>query len=305
MSSSWLSKKLTIFMGKGGVGKTSVSTAFALAASRLGKRVLLVEVKSPKRVPTVFKISADSDGPFEISKNLDWMNLTPATALETYAMQVLRFKAVYKAVFEQRMVRRFLRAVPALAEILMLGHLVHILEKGEYDLAVMDAPSSGPGAMMLEAPQAVMQSSPQGALYDGAAWIDRLIGNPERTMIHLIVLPEELPVSEAIGLHYQLKEDLDLSIGAVFANRTFEDPFKLAMEPVLRQADQSKQGKILARAANKFNARLRLQERYLDRLGAGVGMPIFNLPEIIDHGEDLSVVNGLAEILSDKLQEQS
>ena len=44
-----LSRRLVVLSGKGGVGKSVVGTALALAARERGKRVLLVEVRRPAR----------------------------------------------------------------------------------------------------------------------------------------------------------------------------------------------------------------------------------------------------------------
>ena len=42
-----LAKRLVVLSGKGGVGKSVVGAALALAAAARGKRVLLVEVDAP------------------------------------------------------------------------------------------------------------------------------------------------------------------------------------------------------------------------------------------------------------------
>lgn len=290
--------KLAIFTGKGGVGKTSLSAAFALCAVERGRRVLLAEVRSSRRIPPLFGIEAEQDGPLELQDRLDWIHLTPATALEVYAMRLLRFRSVYRAVFEQRAVRRFLKAIPSLAEILVLGHLAFLVEDGRYDLVVLDAPSSGPGALMLAAPREVMRGAPRGPLFNGAEWIQRLLADGRQTAIHLVVTPEELPVSEAVELHHRLKGELDLPLGAVFINRTLEDPFPPGSEAVLGAAGVHPLGRSLAGSAALLRARLDLQETYIDRLRAGVDLEAIPLPEILAAGDDLTVVRQLSAALS-------
>ena len=295
-----LGGKLTIFTGKGGVGKTSLSTAVALSAVKTGRRVLLAEVRSSGRIPPLFGIEAENNGPLELQDGLEWIHLTPAAALEVYALRLLRFRSVYRAVFEQRVVRRFLKAIPSLSEILVLGHLAFLVEEGRYDLVVLDAPSSGPGALMLAAPREVMQGAPRGPLYNGAEWIQRLLTNKKQTTIHLVVTPEELPVSEAVDLYHRLKDKLDLPLGAVFLNRTLEDPFPPRAEAVLEAAGRHQLGSSLASSAALLRARLKLQEVYIDRLRAGVDLEAILLPEILTPGDNLTVVNQLATALAEE-----
>ncbi len=296
-----LDGKLVIFTGKGGVGKTSISAALARSAAGRGRRVLLAEVHSSRRIPPLFGIEAEGDGPLEIEERLEWIHLTPDTALEIYAMRLLRFRSVYRAVFEQRAVRRFLKAIPSLPEILVLGHLAFLVEEGRYDLVVLDAPSSGPGSLMLAAPREVMQGAPRGPLYQGAEWIQGLLKDKKQTTIHLVVTPEELPVSEAVDLHHRLKDDLDLPMGAVLINRTLEDPFPPRPEAALEAAASHLLGKSLASSAALLRARLGFQEIYIDRLRAGVDLQAILLPEILAAGDDLTVVEQLSTALSEAL----
>jgi anion-transporting ArsA/GET3 family ATPase len=292
-------RKLVIFTGKGGVGKTSISAALALAAQKSGKRVLIAEVRSSRRIPPLFGIEAESDGPLGLQEGLEWIHLTPAAALEVYAVRLLRFRSVYRAVFEQRAVRRFLKAIPSLAEILVLGHLAFLVEEKHHDLVILDAPSSGPGALMLAAPREVMRGAHRGPLTEGAEWIQKLLADERQTTVNLVVTPEELPVSEAVDLHHRLKDELNLPLGAVFLNRILEDPFPARLTKALQAVGHNPLGRPLAASATLLRARLRLQEVYLDRLRAGVDLEAMLLPEILSAGDNLDIVNRLAGALEE------
>jgi anion-transporting ArsA/GET3 family ATPase len=194
-------------------------------------------------------------------------------------------------------VRRFLRAIPSLAEILVLGHLAFLVEEKKHDLVILDAPSSGPGALMLAAPREVMRGAHRGPLTEGAEWIQKLLGDARRTTINLVVTPEELPVSEAVDLHHRLKDELNLPLGAVFLNRILENPFPARLNKALKAVGSKPLGNPLASSAALLRARLRLQETYIDRLRAGVDLEALLLPEVLSAGDDLAIVNRLAGAL--------
>jgi anion-transporting ArsA/GET3 family ATPase len=300
--SGLLDKRLLMLIGKGGVGKSSLTAALGLAARARGKRVLLAEVRAPRRLPSLLGKTVNSDGPLELEPGLSWINFTAETALEIYAMRLLKLRTVYRAVFEQKAVRRFLRVVPSLAEILILGHLRFLLDQNQVDLVVVDAPSTGPGALMLEAPQAVIETAPAGPLRDGAIWIRELLTDPEATAINLVVLAEDLPVSEAIDLYHRLRDRVGVPLGAVFANRLLPDPFGPGGEKLLGKLADDTSADQLVQTCRGYAGRLRLQRTYLDRLLAGVPLPVGHLPEIIDPPFDSDGLTRLAAVFEPMLE---
>jgi hypothetical protein len=125
--------------------------------------------------------------------------------------------------------------------------------------------------------------------------------------VSLVVLPEELPVVEAIGLFHRLRDDLDLPLGMLAVNRTLPDPFSgfasTDVQAVLEAACSHAQGRALGTAGALWRTRLRHQEAHLDRLRAGVDMPTLVLPEVIERPNGSSVVERLSEVLGASLQE--
>ena len=278
---SWLlDRRLLVLIGKGGVGKTAMATALGLAAQAAGKRVLLAEVRAQRRIPPLVGLTPDSDGPLQLGEGLSWINFTAEAALETYALRLLKLRTVYRAVFEQQTVRRFLRAMPGLSEILILGHLRHLLDEGHADLVVLDAPSTGPGALMLETPQAVIETAPPGPLRDGASWIREVLVDPRATAVNLVVLAEELPVSEAIDLYHRLRDRVGVPLGAAFVNRILDAPFPPGSEEAIETLGGPELGHGVYQASLAYRERLKQQQTYLDRLRAGIALPIALLPEM-------------------------
>ncbi len=196
-----LERRILIVAGKGGVGKTTVATAVALAAHRTGRRVLLAQCQAEDRIGPLF--GGEPLGPSirTLLPGFDAVNMDPGEALREYGRMVLRVEALYKAVFENRYVEPFLRGTPGMDAWAMLGkayfHAQEAAEDGtpRYDLVVLDAPATGHALTMLRVPQVIVEVAPPGLLRREAERALDLLRDPSRGGVLLVTLPEEMPVT--------------------------------------------------------------------------------------------------------------
>lgn len=78
------------FTGKGGVGKTSLSTAAALALADAGKKVLLVSTDAASNLDEMLGIELrNTPVPVPGAPGLSVLNIDPDTAAESYHQRVL------------------------------------------------------------------------------------------------------------------------------------------------------------------------------------------------------------------------
>ena len=105
-----LDRKFLIVVGKGGVGKTTVSAALGLAGARRGKRTLICMTNVKERLSHMLDVPPIGSEIVNVAPNLDVVNMDPKVALEEYGLMILKVRALYKAVFENRVVRNFLPA---------------------------------------------------------------------------------------------------------------------------------------------------------------------------------------------------
>ena len=222
-ASDLLDCRLVVVTGKGGVGKSTVSAALAVLAARRGKRVLVAEVDARERVAPM--LGGRPSGPVirPVLPGISTVNVDPRHALEEYALMVVKVRAIYQAVFENRVVRFFLRAVPSLAETLMLGKILHEARSEEHgkprwDLVVVDAPATGHAVQLLGTPRALLDTVPGGPLRRDAEWMQAFLSAPDRSAVALVSLPEEMPVTETAELDTQVGQGLALPRGPVFLN---------------------------------------------------------------------------------------
>jgi anion-transporting ArsA/GET3 family ATPase len=272
-----LAGRLLLVSGKGGVGKSTLAAALALRAA-VDKPVRLVELGA-ETLPRMFGVPAACAG--QLAPGVEWQRLSLERALETYGMIKLRLRLVYNAVFEHRLVRKFLQAMPVLADLMMLGHLAYLVEQRPDALVVVDGRATGSMRQMLEAPRAVLETAPPGPLREAAGWIQQVLFESGRSRLVLVVTPEELPVNEAVELYHVFRDQLNLAASLAAANRVWGEAFESEREQHCRAALQEAGAVHLERAFALVQARLRIQQRHLERLQAGVPAPLLLLPEVV------------------------
>lgn len=223
MKEPFFQERLHLVTGKGGVGKTVISIALALLFKRKGKRVLFVQMS-----PIEGDSNAKSNLFFRIKENLpplDYIYIEPRSALEEYGLMILKFKRLYNLIFEDKMVKSSLRAMPSLSFLLLIGKLWYYCTLKDkdgrfiYDFVVVDAPSTGMAISMLNLPHIINSAAPPGPLRDRALDIEKMLTDKKATAVHIVSTCEETPVNEAIEIYKVLSERLSIKFGALFVNQ--------------------------------------------------------------------------------------
>ncbi len=281
---SLLDKRLLLVTGKGGVGKTSVAAALALAAARRGKRVLVCEVNAQERVAPL--LGATPHGPVAgpAAERIFTVNVTPREAMREYGVMVLRYRALYEAVFENRVVRYFLKFLPSLAELVMLGKIVFEVRATEdgrprWDLVVVDAPATGHAVQLLRVPAVLADTVPPGPMRRDVEKMRNLLRDPASTALCIVTLPEEMPVNESIELDGQVRDVLAIPRGALFVNAMPEERF--SPEERARLAELARAPPPLgpaAEAARLLSLRCQEARRQAERVESAVDLPALRLP---------------------------
>jgi anion-transporting ArsA/GET3 family ATPase len=219
-----LTRRFVLVTGKGGVGKTSVTAALGRLSAAAGRRTLICELNTHEHIPGLFGHAPVGGAVSQIAENLWSVNIQPDEAMEEYGVMKLRFKTLYRLVFDNPLVRRLVRFVPGVNDLLMLGKAFnHERERDHdgkpvWDTILVDAPATGHGIMFFKLPRIIRDAVPAGNLHREAADMWTLLTDPERTAVHLVTLPEELPVRETVELHGRLADELGLPLGALLVN---------------------------------------------------------------------------------------
>ena len=291
-----LSRRLIFLTGKGGVGKSVVGAAVALAARERGQRVLLVEVAAPVEAGRLLGGAPSMGREIEVLPGLSTLNLDPAVVMDQYVRHVLPVDAVARRVLDSPIYRRFFAAAPGLKELMVLGKIM-VLEEARaglahrrrkaWDLIVVDAPATGHGLAFLKVPLAASRAIPVGPVGHNARRVLELLRDPKRTALVVVAVPEEMAVVEALEFHRLAVDELEIAPAAAVLNACHERRFSNEEEAeVLRLTAAEARGTLAPgvplpaalRAARRQIRRRRLTRLYRGRLARGLPVPLVSLP---------------------------
>lgn len=216
------------FTGKGGVGKTSLSTAAALALADAGQRVLLVSTDAASNLDEMLGIGLrNTPTPVPGAPGLAVLNIDPDTAAESYRQRVLAQMGGSASETERATVREQLSGA-CTTEIASFDEFSSLLAGGgaAYDHIVFDTAPTGHTLRLLSLPKAwtgFLQGNDRGASclgpHSGLKMQEQrfkaaleALSDPALTTVVLVARAERGAIAEAartsvelraLGLHNQ------------------------------------------------------------------------------------------------------
>jgi anion-transporting ArsA/GET3 family ATPase len=276
---SVLQRRMAFVTGKGGVGKTTVSAALALAAVADGRSALVCELGARAQLARAFGRAAPRSGAeVELAPRLSTVSIDPDAALEEWLTKnVGRPGAALLS--RSDAFRYFVAAAPGARELIGIGKAWDLTRDGS--LVLLDAPSSGHAVALLQAPRTFSRLGGPGPIGHQAANIRDFLADPSRTAIVLVCTPSEMPVTETVELAGAVEEATGRPPDVVIANQVLPDRFdEHEVELIDRALGASEDPRLraAARPARRASARAREQEHQLGRLHAELALPVVELP---------------------------
>jgi len=316
-----LSMRLLFVSGKGGVGKTTISAALALAASKRGKRVLLVEVGPQESFSRMFGATPGGHSENPVAENIWALNLHPFQALEEYLETQLPSRRLVRMIAGNPLFKQLVEVAPGFRDLITLGKIWHLetqrdpkTNRPRYDLIIVDTPATGQGLAFLQTPDAFVRAIRFGPPRTHSQWVRDLIEDPERTRLILVTIPEELPVNEAAEMaraaREKLKVPFDLVVVNAVAPKLFTAKEKSRIDAI--EHDPETRGRIeealegelsvagLFRTANEAMARRALHEHHIRRLKARIQKSMIQLPFVYHTDLSLEDLRALGELIVER-----
>ena len=292
-------------LGKGGVGKSTVSAAMGLAAAQAGQKALLVEVAGEQNLSRLFRAaSVSDDAPVELAPGLFGISIDAEAATEEYLAGQLKVRPLVEILTRSKAFHTFAAAAPGLPELVTIGKIWSLaiaLDDGKpvWDVVIVDCPATGHGLALLETAGNIEELAAGGPIRDQAARIHEVVSHPAATGIVIVALPEELPVSEAIEAATSLR-DHGLPVAAAVLNAVRFDRFTADDAPALTDALEHGSAPVreAARVSLEHLGHQQADAAYRERLGSETGLPVIDLPEVITRRFDIASLATLADALA-------
>ena len=282
--------------GKGGVGKTTCSAAFALAAGRAGQRALLVSTDPAHSTADIFERPI---GPVarEIVPGLWALEIDAEGEARRYVDQV---KQDIQKMFSANVIRQALRQIdaaaasPGLTEVALLDRIIDLIvcRQTSYDLIVFDTAPTGHTLQLLRMPEAItawiqalvrhrkalLEIDQGGEPVDAAAAsADPVLGALERrherlsrlreiitdrgrAAFVLVGVPERLVIEESARAA-QMLEETGVHVGGLVVNRVLPDD----LEGEFYRSRKAQEQEYLDEIDRRFSRLRRVRVRQLPR----------------------------------------
>ena len=279
-----------IVAGKGGVGKTAVAAALALASSSVGLRTLIVEVEGKSGLASLFNSAQLSYGEIQlIEPSLGVGEVRARTVLpEDALLDYLKdhgLKRISGRLVSTGALDVVATAVPGISDILVLGKIKQLERSREFDLIIVDAPAAGHAITFLRSASGLEDAVKVGPINSQAKDVLGLLNDPTRCRVLLVTAPEETPVNELIETAYSLEDEVGVSLGPVVVNGVLAELPGLQANPIEAAAQagielEESEAQNLADAALFRLQRTALQRAQLDRMAQELPLAQLLLPYV-------------------------
>lgn len=304
---------LHVVTGKGGVGKTTVAVALAMALARRGGRTLVIEVEGRQGIASLCNTAKLDYTERRITKSpsggeVYGMAVDAEDALLDYLAMFYKLGRAGKALRHVGAIDFATTIAPGLRDILLTGKVKEATTRSRdgkrvYDAVVLDAPPTGRVSQFLNVTVEASKLAKVGPIRSHSDGVARLL-HSDRTAVHLVTRLEDMPVQETKDAVTQLTA-LKLPVGTIVMNaatpRLLEgaDVTPEGLRDQLEKSELSVTDALvdgLFLEVKRHQRRVGVQDALRDELGK-LPHPNVELPLIVG-GMDASALRTLANTLA-------
>ncbi|MEL7659319.1 ArsA family ATPase [Acetobacterium wieringae] len=254
-------KRILIFTGKGGVGKTSVAAAHALKSAQQGQKTLIVSTDMAHNLGDLFNHPIGKEA-VTVADNLDVLEIDPNYVMETDFKNLMQaFNNMIGSINPDGAEMDEFTMMPGMDELFALLKIQELYNDSDYQRIIVDCAPTGETLSLLKFPElmcwymdkffpvgkvAVRILSPVSkslfkiqlpdrhamsdieTLYVKLIELQELLKNKDVSSVRLVTIPEKMVVAET-KRNYMYMKLYNYNVDGIFINRILpreiENPF--------------------------------------------------------------------------------
>ena len=287
--------RVHIVAGKGGVGKTSITAAAAVAAAKLGLKVLIVDIDGKFGAAKLLGTDRITYAPTAVAPGVDARHLAADDALLDYLAEH-GMGRIGRRLVSTGVLDVVSTAIPGIKDILVLGKIKQIerdsFTKGTYDVIFVDAPAAGHAITFLRSAAGLLGAVAAGPIRQQAVDVAEMLADGDRCQVMLVTLPEETPVNEAAETAYALEETVGVKLAPMVINGIIAP---------IDGLDADTTNVTLKAAAQFRHDRIAEQQVHISRLASALPLPTLALPFVFSAALERAEIDLLALALIDSI----
>lgn len=291
---------VVIVAGKGGVGKTTVTAVIARAASRDGRRVLVVELDGKPTLDELLRNDGGGDGDDPSGGMLEVVHISAADALDEY-LRDHGFQRIAKRLNKTGVIDMVGTAAPGIDDVVVLGKIKQYEQSGDYDVIVVDGPAAGHAITFLTSATGLANAVRSGPVRTQSDGVIELLTDAERCQVVLVTLPETTPVNEVVETAFALEDDVGVQLGPIVVNAVDDG----AALPDIAAQDAALQGMAadvtdaIRDAAAFRRSRRAMESTEIKRLAREMPLTQLRLPARLVAGLTSADIDLMADVLAE------
>ncbi len=215
---------LTVFCGKGGVGKTSLSLAFGLCHAVRGRRTVVVTSHPlPELALSISLHGLKEQNPLA-AENLFVVHIDPQEELAKRVKEQIPSAMLAKAIMSSRFYQSLVEVAPGIKELAFLARLRHLADRrsrkeaeDNFDLIVWDAPATGHFMQTLKVSRD-FDTYMSGPFAIAGREMFQFMTQAGNVCLYPVTTLEEMAVDESIELCAELESRIELSPSGLICN---------------------------------------------------------------------------------------
>ncbi len=275
-----LDRRLLFLLGKGGVGRSTLAAALGLTAAQQGRRAIVVEVSGRGDVPRLFGATAKAGVETQLGPGLWTIDVDPRQALEEYLRDQLPLRMLADLIGSSTTCGIVAAATPGLREMLTIGKIWELAQPQRrlhgadpYDVVIVDAPATGHGLALLEAPRTFASAAAAGPIAHQGRRIAATLRDRRLTALVAVATPERAAVDELVGIRAALGGSLDAELANGVATARFTPRDADALREASADPKLAAPTRRAIEVALAAQARSRDQRSQIERLTDPIELP--------------------------------